>query len=169
MTYKQGSSKTTKQSGFTLLELIIVVIIVGVLAGLALPKMQIMIRRTYITEAMQVFSILHARMEQAYTMGSGTYVTMFNIMLSNVDDASGPLAVSRPEDAPGAHFCYIIGPVTQNRYTIRAYMMDNVKTQCIGANIGTIMTNPDFIRYVEDRDARTIKYDGFGIFNGYGG
>lgn len=107
MTYHQDNSKPPKRSGFTLLELIIVVVIVGVLAGLALPKMQLMIRRSYITEAMQVFSILHGRMEQAYAMGSGTYVTMFNIMLSNANanNASGPLAVSRPEDAPGAWSC----------------------------------------------------------------
>ena len=52
--------------GFTLIELMIVVAIVGILASIALPAYSEYIRRSKITEATSVLSDLRVRMEQFY-------------------------------------------------------------------------------------------------------
>ncbi|HET8869194.1 MAG TPA: type IV pilin protein [Aquabacterium sp.] len=55
-----------KASGFTLIELMIVVAIIGILAGVAYPAYTDYVRRGQVSEAFSQLSMLHAKMEQYY-------------------------------------------------------------------------------------------------------
>ena len=61
------------KKGLTLLELIIVIIIVGVLTGLALPRLFSFIESSRATEAISTIAILRSAMERYYLMNNGSY------------------------------------------------------------------------------------------------
>ena len=71
-----------KQEGFSLLELMIVVAIIGILASIALPGYQNYVRKTRITEATTVLSEARVEMEQFYqdnrTYSAGPCATVSN-------------------------------------------------------------------------------------------
>ena len=101
-------------SGFTLLEIIIVIIIVGVLASLALPRLFSTIEFSRSTEAFSSITTVRSSMERCYLMndesysGCGDLGTGFNDL--DIDD---------PTDAPNAHFTYSI-EAAASAYTITA-------------------------------------------------
>jgi type IV pilus assembly protein PilE len=55
-----------KISGFTLIELMIVVAIIGILAAIAIPNYNDYVRRSKLTEAQSTLSDLRVKMEQYY-------------------------------------------------------------------------------------------------------
>ena len=63
--WRENESKKNK-SGFTLLEIMIVVIIVGVLAALALPRLFGTIEYSRSTEAFSAFASIRSSMERCY-------------------------------------------------------------------------------------------------------
>lgn len=85
------------KSGFTLLEIIIVIIIVGVLASLALPRFFSTVEYSRSTEALTSFTALRQSMERCYLQRSGSYANCNNI--NNLD-------VENPANSPNAHFSY---------------------------------------------------------------
>ena len=100
------------QSGFTLLEIIIVIIIVGVLASLALPRFFGTIEFSRSTEASQSIGVLRASLERCALP---------------TDDATdcGTLAdldVEDPGNEAGSHFTYdiVIDSGPGRNYTITA-------------------------------------------------
>jgi len=58
--------RTKKQNGFTLLELMIVVAIIGILSMIALPSYQNYLMRGKISEAFTELSSMKVRLEQSY-------------------------------------------------------------------------------------------------------
>ena len=68
---KQNTTKNLKQ-GFTLLELLVVVIIIGILASIALPQYKKVVRKSRFAE---VVTTLHTLMdaEQRYFLANGAY------------------------------------------------------------------------------------------------
>ncbi len=89
------NSKRQKQ-GFTLLEVIIVIIIVGVLASLALPRFFGTVEFSRSTEALNIFSALRDSMERCYSQHSGSYD---NCAVANLD-------IPNPDNTSGTHFTY---------------------------------------------------------------
>jgi len=80
-----------EKKGFTLIELMVALVIIGILASVVLPSYLDYINRARLTEAFDALAIYHVKLEQAY-QDSGSY-------------ANGPTAcaVSTPSTA---HFNY---------------------------------------------------------------
>ena len=100
-----------KNKGFTLLEIIIVVIIVGVLASLALPRLFSTVEFSRSTEALSAMGSLRSSMERCLLASGNTYVgcTMATIDMAN------------PATSPGSHFTsYTIAEQIATGYTITA-------------------------------------------------
>ncbi len=65
--------------GFTLLELLVVVLIIGILASIALPQYTKAVEKARATEAMQILGDL-ATAEQIYQMGFGEYTDNLDLL-----------------------------------------------------------------------------------------
>ncbi|MBI5024074.1 MAG: prepilin-type N-terminal cleavage/methylation domain-containing protein [Candidatus Omnitrophica bacterium] len=99
------------KSGFTLLEIIIVIIIVGVLASLALPRFFATVEFSKSTEALNAMGVLRGSMERCYLASAGTYATC----------ALASLDVEDPSTTPGTRFAYaLVGAPSATAYTITA-------------------------------------------------
>ena len=98
-----------KESGFTLLEVIIVIIIIGVLASLALPRFFSTVEYSRGTEAMNALATVRQSVERCYMMKS-SYAAC---------NVFGTLDVEDPATVPNAHFTYGIVSAAQ-AYTVTA-------------------------------------------------
>ena len=70
------------KKGFTLIELIIVVIIIGILASIAAPMMQGMTERAKKTEALTALGTIRSA-ERLYRMEYNSYVTVTDFSVNN--------------------------------------------------------------------------------------
>ena len=98
-------------SAFTLLELIIVIIIVGILASLALPRFFKMIETSHATEALVNIGALRQAVERCYSTHSNyAYCTVSSFDIDNLSNS------------PNAHFTYGIQMVFDETYhTLAGY------------------------------------------------
>lgn len=88
---------------FTLLELIIVIIIVGVLASLALPRFFRMIEYARVVEAADNLRALRNAVDRCYLMQAGaTYCPCIPADGKSWDT----VGIDNPSNAPNAHFIY---------------------------------------------------------------
>jgi len=90
----QNTHKTIKREGFTLLEVIIVIIIVGVLASLALPRFFNLIESSRSVEAMAMLKVWRESIERCYVM-TRDYGLCRDINTLDIDN---------PTTSPGSHF-----------------------------------------------------------------
>ena len=93
--------------GFTVLELVIVIIIVGILASLALPRFTRVIEKSRATEALVHLKVLREAIERCYLMGNG-YGTC----------ASRETGTREP--SPNDHFSYTVISADADSYYINA-------------------------------------------------
>ena len=101
-----------KKGGFTLLEVIIVIIIVGVMASLALPRLFSTIEYSRSTEAFASIASVRSSMERCYLRRNNTYAAC-NVF-ANLD-------LQDPGTSPGSNFTYTWPVVpTASTYTLRA-------------------------------------------------
>ena len=98
------------KSGFTLLEIIIVIIIVGVLASLALPRFFSTVEYSRGTEAITSISAVRQSLERCFFQ-RGTYLGCESFANLDLDD---------PANSANAHFTYDIGGASATDYTITA-------------------------------------------------
>ena len=97
------------RSGFTLLEIIIVIIIVGVLASLALPRFFKTVEFSKSAEALNALGVVRQAMERCYLQAS-SYSTC-NMTSIDVED---------PTNTPGSLFTYYTSNQSPTGYSLRA-------------------------------------------------
>ena len=103
-------SSLKDRTGFTLLEIIIVIIIVGVLASLALPRFFSTVEYSRSTEAMNALGIIRESVFQCGIV-SNNVVGCDNFSALEIDD---------PGLVPGSHFSYAIAVTGANAFTVTA-------------------------------------------------
>ncbi|MCK5580378.1 MAG: prepilin-type N-terminal cleavage/methylation domain-containing protein [Candidatus Omnitrophica bacterium] len=101
----------TNKSGFTLLEIIIVIIIVGVLASLALPRFFATVEFSRSTEAFASLAAVRQSVERCYLMTRD---------YTECDENFNELDLEDPGTSPGAHFGYGVAASSATAYTITA-------------------------------------------------
>ena len=107
------------KKGFTLIELIIVVIIVGVLAAIALPQYTGFVERARTTEAVNAIGAIRVA-EQAYIMQTGNYTNS-----ANATNIGSLLGITLPV----ANWTYACNDASNNSVNIVATRNDNVGGQ----------------------------------------
>lgn len=98
------------KSGFTLLEIIIVIIIIGILASLALPKFFKTVEFSRSTEALSSLGAIRRAMDLCY-QPTRSYAPC-NVFTN--------LSIEDPGAIPGARWSYSLGTPTADTYTITA-------------------------------------------------
>lgn len=89
-----------KLSGFTLIEIIVVIVILGVIATAALPKFSATFERTKSAEGKQILlSILNA--QKIYFLENGNYATDINNLDITIPSSSNFQAPDGADDATG--------------------------------------------------------------------
>jgi prepilin-type N-terminal cleavage/methylation domain-containing protein len=95
------------KKSFTLLELIIVIIIIGVITSLALPRLFKTIESSRSSEALIAFATIRSAMERCYLLQNGSYYGC------HADgSALAPwegIGISSPSLSPNSHFRYRVG------------------------------------------------------------
>lgn len=109
------TSRTRNTAGFTLLEVLITVAIVGILAAIALPNYSEYIRRGKIIEATSKLGDLRTDMER-YFMDNRRYTTVLGSGVCGI--AAGRIANYNLDS--GRHFDIIPFACADNTYTLRA-------------------------------------------------
>ncbi len=96
--------------GFTLLEIIIVIIIVGVLASLALPRFFSTVEFSRSTEALNALGVIRKSIARCAMVNNNSFGC----------DNFGNVDIDDPGSEPGAHFSYAWVNSPPSTYTITA-------------------------------------------------
>lgn len=144
------------KKGFTLLELIVVILIVGVLASLALPRLFRTIEFSRSAEAWAAFSTIRSGLERCYLMNNGSY--------TNCNMSWDALAIENPANSPNAHFMYFF--VSNNTDWLMAAIR-NTRDNGEGVDAATGTANGIGMCSTDDGSGRILKY-GSGVFRSIG-
>ena len=107
--------KKHNKSGFTLLEIIIVIIIIGVLASLALPRLFSTVEFSRSAEALATMATIRGSLERCYLQSNGDYTNC-----RTATSTLGNLDIDDPATAPNAHFTYTITSASPAGYVLVA-------------------------------------------------
>lgn len=88
----------TTQKGFTLIEVLIVVAIIGILAAVAIPNYQDYVKRGYTVDATNTLSTLRARLEQHY-QDNRSYATVGAFTSPCAASTAGKFAITCASNA----------------------------------------------------------------------
>lgn len=134
-----------KNQGFTLLEIIIVIIIVGVLASLALPRLFATVEFSRATEALSGVQTVRGGMERCYLQNS-------NYLACDLT----ALDIEDPTLSANSHFTYTVA----NRGAVSGFTVVAQRNSRDGVAGG------DFIYLFVDMTGGIIQKSGTGAFKG---
>jgi prepilin-type N-terminal cleavage/methylation domain-containing protein len=128
------------QTGFTLIELMIVVAIVAILAGVAMPAYQDYVTRAAIVDGTTALSSMRARLEQHY-QDNRTYATKDTFATPCASSTVGAFAITCVSDATtytvtatgsgkAAGFVYTINQVGTQSSTVTKSGWAGTSTSC---------------------------------------
>ena len=112
---KKQNKHLSKRSGFTLIEIILVVVIIGILAGIAIPKMGGKTEKANISQAKSNIMALGMAIQE-YEMMNGSYPSSLDGLLD--ESKGGPYMQKKsiPKDPWGTPFVYS-APGSHNNHT----------------------------------------------------
>ncbi len=115
MNKKNREQHLSKRSGFTLIEIILVVVIIGILAGIAIPRMGGKTERAQISQAQSNINSLSMAIQE-YEMMNGMYPSSLQGLLD--ESKGGPFMEKKkiPTDPWEAPFSYS-APGSHNTHT----------------------------------------------------
>ena len=105
MKNRKHNHHLSKKSGFTLIEIILVVVIIGILAGIAIPRMGGKTEKANISQAKSNIEALSMAISE-YEMMNGTYPSSLDQLLD--ESKGGPYMQKKsiPTDPWGKPFTY---------------------------------------------------------------
>lgn len=120
----EGSSRFINgmKKGFTLLEIVIVIVILGVLVAMALPVMYHAVNKAKIAEVMSNFSQIRSRVEAELMNNNYSFVGVDKLEWLN----ELVIYVQQYDSSPGARFNYQFSPMTGREYIIFATLKGHV-------------------------------------------
>jgi prepilin-type N-terminal cleavage/methylation domain-containing protein len=131
------------QRGFTMVELMIVVTIIGVLASIAFPLFQLVPERSKSTEAVTALGLIRSSM-RIYYVEHGTFANP-SLFTDGAQVTSGGLLGVNNSDLAGRYFsteCYTFsGGTTANAFTIECD--GSASTALFASEVGTIVVTID--------------------------
>lgn len=142
--------KQNKKAGFTLVEIIIVIIILGVLAALALPKLFSTVEFSKSTEALQALGSIRQSIERCYFASMVTADSLGTIATYDNCNAFDEIDADDPGTGTDSNFTYAITG-TGEQYAITATSNNTKKP-------GTIV--------LERNTTGTVTRGGTGVFGG---
>ena len=115
----QARRKGTK--GFTLLELVIVIVILAIIAGLAVPRYIRVVNRSRGSEALSMLNHIRESAERYYARNGAVYTGMTPAAGTNFAAATPSNLDFDPTDIGGAaNFTYQFTAIAAASYTLRA-------------------------------------------------
>ena len=130
--------KRSMQKGFTLIELMIVVAIIGILAAVALPAYQDYTVRAKVTEGLVLASGLKPLVTDNATNGT--------------TDATGGFFKGMPVDAAGGTFCAAAGTCSMNNGAAATPISKNVVSI-----VGTTATGTMMVTYAASASGQVLQ------------
>lgn len=135
-------TRKSQQQGFTLIEVMIVVAIVGILTAIGIPSYNAYIERSHRAEAKNFLLALSQRMEQNYSL-SGNYNTLQNGVAVDADfiDRAG-MGTVPPGGPVRYNISFIAGQPTAGTFTLQAVPVNGQ----VGDACGTLLINQQSLR-----------------------
>lgn len=115
MKNRQHEKHLSKRSGFTLIEIILVVVIIGILAGIAIPRMGGKTKKAQVGQAQANINSLSMAVQE-FEMINGQYPSSLDQLLD--ESKGGPFMEKKaiPKDPWGNPFTYA-APGSHNTHT----------------------------------------------------